>query len=336
MNDLLKITNEYRDSIGYAERIARSGLTKMPPVIISCAITGGIHGAEVNSNLPETKAAQIQSAYDAYNAGASLVHIHARDPKNLAVMSSNVEDYKELNARIREKCPGIIINNTCLGGRAVLENEDGLKVTENMLVSLDALPEVSSVDLTCGSVYMPLKARKPPLAGRDQDMIRKENYLMTVGDAYMVVAEMQKRHIKPELEVYSEIDILRYVLPMLRSGAFDQEPLWLQMLFGGNGTYPTVESMVNATRILPKNSLLSVIGIGACQTAMITLAMIMGHHVRVGMEDNPVYAPHQPAESNAQIVERVVRIANELGRPVATPDQAREMLGLGAPRIFSA
>ena len=132
MNELLKITKEYRDSIGYATRVARSGLTKMPPVILSCAITGGLHGAEVNPNLPESKEAQIQSACDAYNAGASIIHIHARDPKNLMAMTTNVEDYKELNARIRERCPDLIVNNTCLGGRAILESGDGLEITGNM------------------------------------------------------------------------------------------------------------------------------------------------------------------------------------------------------------
>ncbi len=212
---------------------------------------------------------------------------------------------------------------------------NGLVPSPNLLSSLDALPEISSVDLTCGSTYMPLRARKAPLSGRDEDCITKLNYIMTMGDAPMVVDEMQKRGIKPELEVYSEYDIFQYILPMMKRGIFTEEPLWVQMLFGGNGTFPTVESMLNATNVLPKNSLFSVIGIGAAQNAMITLAMIMGHHVRVGMEDNPMFAPGEIAKSNAQLVERAVRIANELGRPVATPAQAREMLGLGAPRAYT-
>lgn len=335
MNELLKITNEYRDAVGYASKVARSGLSKMPPLIITCAITGGLHGAELNPNLPETKDAQVQSAYDAYNAGASIVHIHARDPKNLAAMSNDVNDFKEINARIREKCPDLIINNTCLGGRLIAETDKGMVITPNLLSSLDALPELSSIDLTCGSTYMPVKARKAPLTGRDQDGLLKMNYFLTMGEAPMVATEMTKRGIKPELEVYSEYDVLQYVLPMAQKGLFGDDPLWVQMLFGGNGTFPNVESMVNATRILPKNSLFSVIGVGAAQNAMITLAMIMGHHVRVGMEDNPVYGPGELAKSNAQLVERVVRIAKELGRPIATPAQAREMLGLGAPRPYT-
>ena len=153
MNELLKITNEYRDAVGYASKVARSGLSKMPPLIITCAITGGLHGAELNPNLPETKDAQVQSAYDAYNAGASIVHIHARDPKNLAAMSNDVNDFKEINARIREKCPDLIINNTCLGGRLIAETDKGMVITPNLLSSLDALPELSSIDLTCGSTY---------------------------------------------------------------------------------------------------------------------------------------------------------------------------------------
>ena len=96
MGELKKIMNgDYSNEFKYAQKMGRYGLTKMPPLIITCAITGAIHGAEVNPNLPETKEAQVQSTYDAYNAGASMVHIHARNPKNLAFNTSDVNDYKQ-------------------------------------------------------------------------------------------------------------------------------------------------------------------------------------------------------------------------------------------------
>ena len=108
------------------------------------------------------------------------------------------------------------------------------------------------------------------------------------------------------------------------------------MLFNGNGTFPLPEELLHTARIMPENGILSVIGIGAAQTAMITQAILMGHHVRVGMEDNIYYGYRQLAESNAQFVERVVRIAHELGRQVATPSQAREMMGISPePRPFA-
>lgn len=333
MMESLKLTNELRNTLNYAEHVSRNGLSKMPPLIISCAITGGLHGAEMNPALPEEKGAQIQSAYDAYNAGAALVHIHVRDPQNLSVNTPHVEDYKEVNARVREKCPELIINNTCMGGRMILDETK--QAGPMLLTSLDALPEVSSIDLTCASSYMPTRARRAPLTGRDQDGLAKINYLMTQGEAIQVVEEMQQRGIKPELEVFSPDDIMGYILPMIKNGILADQPYWIQALFGGNGTYASVESMMHATQCMPENSLFSVIGVGACQTAMITLAMIMGHHVRVGLEDNFFYEPRVLAQSNAQMVERVVRIAKELGRPVATPAQAREMMGLGAPRAYT-
>ena len=126
---------------------------------------------------------------------------------------------------------------------------------------------------------------------------------------------------------------VKYIGTLLKEDAIE-EPYWFQMLFGGSGVYPCAEMMMLAAKLLPEKSLFSVIGVGACQSAMITLAIALGHHVRVGLEDNLFYGPHDLAKSNAQFVERVVRIAKELGRPIATPAQAREMMGLGAPRSY--
>ena len=111
-------------------------------------------------------------------------------------------------------------------------------------------------------------------------------------------------------------------------------PHWCMMLFGGNGVFPNYQAMALATQMLPEDAIFSTINIGGAHNAMLAQSIIMGNHVRVGLEDVVYYAPHQPVESNAQLVERAVRIAKELGRPVATPAQAREMLGLGAPRQY--
>ena len=132
----------------------------------------------------------------------------------------------------------------------------------------------------------------------------------------------------------TDFSFFKYLNNLLKESALD-EPYWVQMLFGGSGTYPCPEMMMTAAKLLPEKSMLSIIALGACQSAMITLGIILGHHVRVGLEDNYYYGPHELAVSNAQFVERVVRIARELGRPIATPAQAREMMGLGEPRSYS-
>ena len=232
---------------------------------------------------------------------------------------------------VREKCPDIIVNNTCIGGRFV--DIDNAKLMPNMLASLPAKPEVSSIDVACASQYMKLGARKPPLTGRDQDATFKFNYFMDMNEAEMVVKTMDKYEVKPELELF-DLGNVKYINELIRRDVI-KAPYWIQMLFGGNGFFPAADYMVGAANLLPKDSLFSVIGIGACQTAIVTLAMILGHNIRVGLEDNVFYAPGELAKSNAQLVERVVRIAKELGRPIATPAQAREMMGLGAPRPYT-
>ncbi|QDR80274.1 3-keto-5-aminohexanoate cleavage protein [Sporomusa termitida] len=324
------LLGDYRETIDYVDKVSRYGLTKFAPLIISCAITGGVHGKESNPNLPETIEEQVQQSYDVYNAGASLIHIHVRDKNNLAVNTPKTEDYLEVNSLVREKCPEVIINNTCLGGRML--KPDG-SASPQLLVSIGAKPEVASVDIASFSSTLKLAARKPPLSGRDNDETWDVSYLMTMGDAARTVELMNENGVKPELEMY-DITNIKYISNLINKGLL-KGPHWVQMIFNGTGIYPSVENMLSVTRLLPKDSLFSVIGIGAAQTAMITLAIALGHHVRVGLEDNVFYGPHQLATSNAQMVERVVRIAKELGRPIATPAQSREMLGLGAPRQYT-
>lgn len=332
MSEIKKaLGSEYREAMSYAANISRYGCSKMPPLIITCAMTGSAQGAEVNPALPETVEDQAQSAYEAYNAGASMVHIHARDPQNLGYLAKDAKDFRDVNQAVREKCPEIIINNTMGGFRAIdLKNNN---VLPQSLTSLEAEPEVASIDLTSGEVKGFLKARKPPLKGRDEDMWIKIPAVLTSDDCEHAVDLLNERNIKPEWEVF-DIGELKILGEMLRTGKVD-DPVWIQCLFGGSGGLPTIDYMLYVTRMLPPNAMMSIIGIGPCQTAMLTLGILLGHHVRVGLEDNYYYAPHELAKSNAQMVERVVRIAEELGRPVATPAQAREMLGLGAPKQYT-
>lgn len=327
------LIQDYRDCDTYCRMVSKYGLSKMPPLIITCAITGGAQGKEANPNLPESAQEQIQSAYDAYNAGAAMVHIHRRDPQNPAVMTQSHLDYLEVNAGIRAKCSDLIINNTCVGQRhAKPDEQGGYHVGEQLRVSMDALPEVSSVDITCHCSNLMLPARKPPLFGRDEPTMRNEASFMTYDELENILNLMKDRKIKPEFECF-RLDNFKYLYYLEEKGLLDK-PYWVQLLLNGNGTTPVVERMLMAARMMPRNGMLSIIGIGAAQTALITQAILLGHHVRVGLEDAVYYGPHDLAKSNAQFVERVVRIARELGRPIATPAQARKMLGLDEPREY--
>ena len=128
-------------------------ISKLPPVIISVAITGGNHGKEANPNLPESPEEQAISTYEAYKAGASLVHIHRRRRwDNPAAMSTSIEEYHEVNRLIRGKCPDIIINNTGGGGA-------GLTIEEK-LAPVYAKPEIMSIDLSCFPLRMTYRGKK--------------------------------------------------------------------------------------------------------------------------------------------------------------------------------
>ncbi|MBQ9579819.1 MAG: 3-keto-5-aminohexanoate cleavage protein [Lachnospiraceae bacterium] len=151
-------------------------------------------------------------------------------------------------------------------------------------------------------------------------------------DIVELLKEFDANEVKPEWEMYNLTDIKR-LRGIIDKGVV-KGPHWCMMLFGGNGVFPNYDAMALAMQMLPPDAIFSCINIGGAHTAMLTQAIIMGNHVRVGLEDVVYYGPGEPVKSNAQLVERAVRIAEELGRPIATPAQAREMLGLGAPRQY--
>lgn len=318
-----------RSSADYARLVNRGGIDNFPPLIITCAITGGLHGAEANPNLPEEPDAQVQAIVDAYNAGAAMVHIHARDRQDLKRMSQKYEDFLYVNQKVREKCPDLIINNTCIGGR-MLDDEKG--ASPLALASLPAKPEVASLDLANIRSRYKGGARKPPLTGRDKDEMLDFNYGIRADEALEALEQFDKYGAKPEFELFDAggIKLLNQVLDKYEGTS----PYWISMLFGGNGTFPTMYTLLETANLLPANSLFNIIGIGSAQTQMITAGIILGHHIRVGLEDNVYFKKGVLAESNAQLVQRAATIAKDIGRKIATPTEAREMLGLGAPRQY--
>ncbi len=330
MNEFNCLTQNYTNPFKYAELVAKSGLTKMPPLIITCAITGSVQGKEANPNLPETLEEQVQSTYDAYNAGAAMVHIHRRDPENPAVMTQDPALFLEVNREIRRKCPDLIINNTCIGGHYL--NTDVGVVEPAVRVSFGARPEVASLDITSGITRYPMKAR-PGIPGREKDILLETEYSLSISNMIRTSREMLTKGTKPEYEMFSLNDI-KYLKEVIASEGASQPPYWISLIVNGAGTWPTPETLIQAGQLLPENSMLNIISVGACQPAVMAMAICMGYNIRVGMEDSFMYGPKNPAISNAQLVERAVDLARLLGRPIATPAQAREMMGLGGPRQY--
>jgi len=317
MDKPYKLTWDYnnpREYLGLYEKF------EMPPLIISCAITGGWQGKESNPNMPETPEEQAQSTFEAYEAGASVVHVHARDPKKGYANAIGDKDiYYDINKRIRELSSDIIINNTTGGG-------PGMSVEER-LQSVYANPEMCSLNMGTLAQLGKVKARKPPLSGRDEDQLIEAVFANTYSDTERFAKEMLDNNVKPEMETFGDGNW--HLIDNLIQKDLLKPPYWVQLVLGmQSATPPTPWHIMAQTGYAPPNTMFNILGISVHQVPMTTFAILMGMHVRVGMEDNVYYSRGVKAESNAQLVERVVRIAKECNRPVATPTEAREILGI--------
>jgi 3-keto-5-aminohexanoate cleavage enzyme len=306
---------DYTSSHEFMERV-RHG---MPPLIICVACNGGIQGKEANEFIPETADEIADSVGAAYDAGAAMVHIHARDPEDLTRGARNAEPWREVLRKVRERCPEIIINATTGGGPNM--------TMEERASSLEAGPEVASLNLAPDMSRFRLKERLAPLPNPRPAIDVDECIPFTYGLIHEFAALMKGNGIKPEMELYHPGCLwgVRYLI----ENDLVQKPYWIQTVMGyQTGSLPTVEGVLSMLKDFPEDSLWLCSAVGPYQLPLTTLATLMGGHVRVGLEDNVYYARGQKAESNAQLVERTVRIAHELNRPVATRAQARAMLGL--------
>jgi 3-keto-5-aminohexanoate cleavage enzyme len=273
-------------------------------VIITVAQTGAITNKSLNPNVPEQPGEIAASAYDCFNAGAAICHIHARDTSG--ENTSDIEVFMDIHGRIREKC-NIIIQDSTGGGPNLTQEE--------RIVCLKAEPEMASLNMgTLMRVSGPYKG--VPWSNMPEEI-----------DYY--VGEMKKRGIKPEMEIYSHA-MLSEVRRLIAEDRV-QKPYCVNIVLGMRyqGAEPaTPETFMSIARQLPEGVMFNCTGVGSAQTTLGTMSMLLGGNVRVGLEDNIYYAKGQLAESNAQLVARMVRIARELGKEPATPDEAREYLGI--------
>jgi 3-keto-5-aminohexanoate cleavage enzyme len=305
----------YTSSHEFVERV-RAG---MPPLIICVACNGGIQGKEANEVIPETADEIAESVQGAYEAGAAMVHIHARDPHNLTQGARTTEIWREVLGKVRRRCPEIIINATTGAGPGM--------TMEERAACLAAGPEVASLNLAPDMSKFKLKERRPPLPFPRPALEIDECIPFTYGQIHQFAAEMKERGIKPELELYHPG--CAWVVDYLIGHDLIEKPYWMQTVMGyQTSSLPTVENIIHLLREFPDEALWLCSAIGPFQLPLTTLATLMGGHVRVGLEDNVYYSRGRMAKSNAELVQRAVRIAHELNRPVATPAQARSMLGL--------
>ena len=313
--DINDYTWDYRNVYEWMQR-TRKGF---PPLIISAAITGGVEGKEAHENLPERPEEQAQQTFDAYEAGASAVHVHARNPEVWWMTSSNPEDYIKVNSMIRERCPKIIINNTTGGGPD--------QTTEQRMASIYANPELCSLNLGPFVLKVPLKERAEPLPHPRPAFVYDRIIPNSYADINLYAQTMKEKGIKPEMELYHPGQY--WVFNDLVTGGLLEPPYYFQYVMGfQTSSFPTPANLLGLINELPPQSMFSPIGVGPFQLPMNTLSIMMGGHVRVGMEDNLYYKRGRKVKDNAEQVARIVRIAKELNRDIATPEQAREMLGI--------
>jgi 3-keto-5-aminohexanoate cleavage enzyme len=305
---------KYTDSYEFMDRV-RGG---MPPVIICVACNGGIQGKEANEFIPETADEIALSVQAAYEAGAAMVHIHARDPKELTQGARDADTWRDVLRKVRARCPEIIINATTGAG-------PGMTMAERMS-SLAAGPEAASLNLAPDMSKFKLKERPAPLPFPRPALEIDECIPFSYGQIHQFAAEMKKRGIKPELELYHAgcAWVVRYLI----ENDLIEKPYWMQTVMGyQTSSFPTVENVLQLLKDFPEGALWLCSAIGPFQLPLTTLAILMGGHVRVGLEDNVYYSRGRKAKSNSELVQRTVRMARELNREVATPAQARKMIG---------
>jgi 3-keto-5-aminohexanoate cleavage enzyme len=255
----------------------------------------GIPGLDLS---PEGIADEVVRAYD---AGANVAHLHVWDERGQP--TTDLPAFERTIGLIRGRCDIVIEGST--GG----VNE--LSPAERS-VALQA--EVEMASLNPGSVNY------------DQGV-----YVNSPDDIVYWAKEMHRRRIKPDIAIF-EVGMIANSLDLVQKG-WIEPPLLFSFVLGQKGAMPaSARNLLFLSETIPQGSLWSVAGHGGHDLWLSTLAMVMGGHARAGFEDNPYFRPGELATSNAQLIERLVRLAREIGRPVATPSEARQMLGLARLR----
>lgn len=269
----------------------------MDKLIITAALVGAEVTRQEQPNLPLTPAEIADAAFDCWQAGASMVHLHARKPDGSSTQNAAV--FADIISLIRRRCDIIIQVST--GGAVGM-------TAEERLAPVTLKPEMAT--LTTGTVNF----------GEDI-------FVNSLADIEQFAQVIKQYGVKPEVEVFDS-GMVATALRLVRKGLLTP-PLHFDFVLGVPGGAPaTLKTLLHLTETIPAGSTWSVAGIGAAELPLAVQAILQGGHVRVGFEDNIFYTKGVLAKSNAQLVERVVRISREIGREIASPAEARQILGL--------
>ncbi|WP_129563150.1 3-keto-5-aminohexanoate cleavage protein [Paraburkholderia dokdonensis] len=302
-------------------------------VIITCAVTGAIHTPSMSPYLPVTPEEIADAAVGACEAGAAIIHLHARDP-HTGKPDQRPEAFEPFLKSIRQRCPAII--NLTTGGSPYMT------VQERMLPAKVFKPEIASMNMgTMNFGLFPMLNRfkefkhdweRPFLEGSKDQVFRN-----TFGDLETVFEELGPNNTRYEFECYDTAHL--YNLAHFAQRGLIKPPFFIQTVFGilgGIGTHPddVMHMKRTADRLFGDAYRWSVLGAGVSQMKIAAMAASMGGHVRVGLEDSLWLGKGQLARTNAEQVAKVRQILEGLGLEVATPDEAREILQLkGADQV---
>ncbi len=300
----------------------------MSKLVITAAITGGVHVPSLSPYFPHTPEAVVEQAVDAAKAGAAVVHIHARDPKD-SRPSSDVKVFEDISRAIHQQCDVAICITT--GGGLGMSPEERVKpvgILKPELASLNAGSMNFAIHPLADKIKEPKFDWEIPYLKSTEDLIFPNTFksLKTFAGA------MYEVETQPELEVY-DVGMINNIRHLVDTGVL-KTPLYLQFVMGILGGMPATPEnllfMVETARktLGEKNFVWSCCAAGKAQMPLLCLAMSLGGNVRVGLEDNLYIGPGRLAKSNAEQVEKIIRIAKELNFEIASPDEARQILGL--------
>lgn len=266
--------------------------------IITAALTGAVTTKELNKNVPYSPEEIAEDVYKCYKAGAAIAHIHMRDDDGAGIMS--VDRFEKTVKLVKEKCD-IILNLTTSG-------------------------DLNATDKTRQEHIKKLKPEMATFDAGTMNWQHKTVFLNTPSFLEELGHTMQENNIKPEIEVF-DAGMVYNAQYYVKKGVL-KSPLHYQFVLGAaGGITATVENLVYLKSLIPEDSTWSAFGIGRGHIPILLTTIAMGGHVRVGLEDN-IYYEKGVLATNEELVARAARIVREAGNEVATPEEARKILGL--------
>jgi len=287
----------------------------MDKVIVTVAVTGGQTTREQHPGLPVTPEEIARAAYECYNEGAAIVHIHVRDPKT-GKRSMELEHYVETVQRLKAKCNMIINLSTGPGGQLTVGPDNQPQMDRSFMATpekrvehvVKLKPDLCSLDIGSSNAGFGVFVNAQAVIDKMAEMIKQAG-------------------VKPEVEIF-DVGHIQIANRLIKLGLVGKNAHFQLCMGTKMGVPATVRDAVYLAESLPSGTTWSIFGIGASHFPMVAMGVLMGGHVRVGFEDNVYFKKGQLAKSNAELVQHTATIIRDLHKEPASVEEARKILGL--------